>query len=196
MPIDAGDEEIHLDDSHAFETFLDTYSASEDEEIPMEPQSEDENEFSEAENDVHGQHDDSNSGYNEDEPDDDADDNFENNDDDNGENDGDEDDHDDDDDNDGFSRLKSPATTNDDDGINCFTTEPSFDLEEVKARVEKIISVLSNFAEKRDPEKSRSDYTEQLKKDLMLVYGYNEFLMEKIMDLFEVNELKEFLDAS
>lgn len=78
----------------------------------------------------------------------------------------------------------------------CFTNEPPQDLEEVKTRVEKVISVLSNFSERRDPEKSRSEYIEQLKKDLMFLYGYNEFLMERLMELFEVNELKEFLDSS
>lgn len=78
----------------------------------------------------------------------------------------------------------------------CFSDEAPQDLEQVKARVEKVISVLSSFSEKRNPEKSRSEYMEQLKKDLMFLYSYNEFLMERLIELFEVNELKEFLDAS
>ena len=35
-----------------------------------------------------------------------------------------------------------------------------------------------------------------LKKDLMAYYGYNEFLMSRLMDLFPLSELVEFLEAN
>lgn len=70
------------------------------------------------------------------------------------------------------------------------------DLNDIKTRITHHMSVLSNFKEGKEGDKSRSEYTEELTQDFMTLYGYNEFLMEKFMELFGVSELKEFLDAS
>ena len=70
------------------------------------------------------------------------------------------------------------------------------DLNAIKIRISHNMSVLSDFANKRKEDKTRDEYVTELKEDLMNFYGYNEFLMRRFMELFNVNELKEFLDAS
>jgi ribosomal RNA methyltransferase Nop2 len=70
------------------------------------------------------------------------------------------------------------------------------DLNAIKARIAHHMNVLSDFSTKRDPNKKRAEYLNELLEDLMQFYGYNEFLMKKFMELFPINELKEFLDAS
>ncbi|KAI1309450.1 putative 28S rRNA (cytosine(4447)-C(5))-methyltransferase [Halotydeus destructor] len=70
------------------------------------------------------------------------------------------------------------------------------DLNAVKQRISDIIQILSDFKNRRDPNKERDDYIQLLRKDLCVYYGYNDFLMERFMELFGVAELKEFLEAS
>ncbi|ORX89449.1 NOL1/NOP2/sun family putative RNA met [Basidiobolus meristosporus CBS 931.73] len=70
------------------------------------------------------------------------------------------------------------------------------DLVVIKQRIADITRVLSNFKELRDPERSRSDYTELLIKDLAVYYGYSEFLMDKFFHIFPLAELTEFLEAN
>ncbi|KAF1742469.1 hypothetical protein MXB_1333 [Myxobolus squamalis] len=70
------------------------------------------------------------------------------------------------------------------------------DLEDILDRLKNSIEILNDFKKLSDPEKSRSLYMETLKVDLCSYYGYNEFLMQKIIDLFPISELLEFLDAS
>lgn len=70
-------------------------------------------------------------------------------------------------------------------------------LEIVKQRIADVIQVLGDFKARRDPNKSRLQYVEVLKKDLCFQYGYNDFLMGKFMDLFPNGaELLEFLEAN
>ena len=70
------------------------------------------------------------------------------------------------------------------------------DLSEIKERINDYVRILDDFGNRRDGCKSRSDYLNTLKEDLMMFYGYNEFLMSKLMNLFSVPELVEFLEAS
>ncbi|KAJ1361622.1 hypothetical protein KIN20_020917 [Parelaphostrongylus tenuis] len=57
--------------------------------------------------------------------------------------------------------------------------------------------VLGDFKKRRQPGKSREDYLAILVKDLWSQYGYNEYLMNKFMQLFPQQfELIEFLDAN
>lgn len=58
-----------------------------------------------------------------------------------------------------------------------------------------LIQVLGDFSQRRDPETSRSQYLGQLRQDFCSYYGYNEFLMEKLMDLFP-QDIMEFLEAN
>ncbi|RWS03721.1 putative 28S rRNA (cytosine-C(5))-methyltransferase-like protein [Dinothrombium tinctorium] len=70
------------------------------------------------------------------------------------------------------------------------------DLTLVKQRISDIIYILSDFSKRKDPNKSRTDYINVLTKDLCSYYNYNEYLMERLIELFHVSELKEFLEAS
>lgn len=69
-------------------------------------------------------------------------------------------------------------------------------LQIVQQRIKDVTVVLANFKRHRLPDKSRRDYLDLLRKDLCLYYSYNEFLMEKLMEIFPINELLEYLEAS
>uniref|UniRef100_A0A2M4BEN4 Putative trna and rrna cytosine-c5-methylase nucleolar protein nol1/nop2 n=1 Tax=Anopheles marajoara TaxID=58244 RepID=A0A2M4BEN4_9DIPT len=69
-------------------------------------------------------------------------------------------------------------------------------LQDVNMRIKDVIGVLSDFAANRDPERSRCEYIDLLRKDLCLYYSYNEYFMNLLMELFSPNELLEFLEAS
>jgi 25S rRNA (cytosine2870-C5)-methyltransferase len=69
-------------------------------------------------------------------------------------------------------------------------------LQEIQMRIKDVAAVLMDFSANRDPSRSRTEYIEVLKKDLCTYYSYNEFLMEIFMNIFAVNELLEFLEAS
>ncbi|XP_017780048.1 PREDICTED: 25S rRNA (cytosine-C(5))-methyltransferase nop2 [Nicrophorus vespilloides] len=69
-------------------------------------------------------------------------------------------------------------------------------LQDVQQRIRDVIVVLSDFSKLRDANRSRTDYLELLLKDLCAYYSYNEYLMDKLMQMFPLNELLEFLEAS
>lgn len=69
-------------------------------------------------------------------------------------------------------------------------------LQDIQQRIKDVTAVLMDFSVNRDPTRSRAEYMEVLKKDLCTYYSYNEFFMETLMDVFAVNELVEFLEAS
>lgn len=70
------------------------------------------------------------------------------------------------------------------------------DLSIIKQRISDVIFVFGDFKTRREKDRSRTHYLNILKEDLCSYYNYNEFLMEKLMNLFNVEELKEFLEAS
>lgn len=72
----------------------------------------------------------------------------------------------------------------------------NINLTEIQQRIKDVVLVLSHFKKFRDPNRPRQEYINLLKQDLCSYYSYNEFLMEKFMDLFELSELLEFLEAS
>ena len=74
--------------------------------------------------------------------------------------------------------------------------EDATDLKDIQKRIQDIIGVLNNFTTLRQPGKSRKQYLDQLRKDLALVYGYNEFLIDTITQLFSPAEAFEFLEAN
>lgn len=76
------------------------------------------------------------------------------------------------------------------------TVEETLTLQDIQQRIKDVTLVLSDFKKYRQPDRSRYDYVELLKKDLCLYYSYNSFLMERLMDIFPLNELMEFLEAS
>ncbi|CAH0555984.1 unnamed protein product [Brassicogethes aeneus] len=69
-------------------------------------------------------------------------------------------------------------------------------LQDVQQRIRDVIVVLSDFKKLRDENHVRGDYLEILKSDLCTYYSYNDFLMERFMQLFPLSELLEFLEAS
>jgi ribosomal RNA methyltransferase Nop2 len=70
------------------------------------------------------------------------------------------------------------------------------DMAEVNLKIQGIVDTLSEFANKRDPQRSRSDYMAELKNLMMIYYDYNEDIMSLILYLFPPNEAVEFLEAN
>lgn len=70
-------------------------------------------------------------------------------------------------------------------------------LQIIRDRINEVVQVLGDFNKRRQAGKSREDYLVILMKDLCSQYGYNEYLMNKFMQLFpQPSELIEFLDAN
>lgn len=63
-------------------------------------------------------------------------------------------------------------------------------------RLKEHIKILQNFRELRDPEKSRSQYIEELMEDVCSCYDYNKSLVEMIFNMFAPNEAVEFIEAN
>nr|XP_027194498.1 25S rRNA (cytosine-C(5))-methyltransferase nop2-like [Dermatophagoides pteronyssinus] len=70
------------------------------------------------------------------------------------------------------------------------------DISLLKQRISDVLFILSDFKNRRQEDKTRDDYMSVLKQDLCSYYNYNKFLMTKFMNLFALDELKEFLEAS
>ncbi|XP_031708562.1 28S rRNA (cytosine(4447)-C(5))-methyltransferase [Anarrhichthys ocellatus] len=129
-----------------------------------------------------------------------------------------DDDDDDDDDDDeeedgGKEKKKSDADTDEEDTVQANMDEMDtfrlpgaeesekegilpLDLKTIYQRIKDNIDVLCNFSSKREEGKDRSEYIALLKKDLCTYYSYNHFLLEKLMDLFPLSELVDFLEAN
>ncbi|KAL1766134.1 putative 28S rRNA (cytosine(4447)-C(5))-methyltransferase [Sigmodon hispidus] len=70
------------------------------------------------------------------------------------------------------------------------------DLQSVHERIQDIVGVLRDFGAQREEGRSRSEYLNQLQKDLATCYSYGDFLLGKLMELFPLSELIEFLEAN
>ncbi|KAL8263296.1 hypothetical protein R6Q59_024645 [Mikania micrantha] len=69
------------------------------------------------------------------------------------------------------------------------------DLTALQQRIKDIIRVLSNFTSLRQEGATRKQYIEQLKLDLGSYYGYNEFLISSLVEMFPPVELMELIEA-
>ncbi|GBE82020.1 25S rRNA (cytosine-C(5))-methyltransferase nop2 [Sparassis crispa] len=70
------------------------------------------------------------------------------------------------------------------------------DVHLVQRRMRECVLVLGNFKRRAAKGRSRSEYVEQLVYDIASYYGYNEFLAEKLFQLFPVAEAIEFFEAN
>eukprot|EP01084_Bolivina_argentea_P103811 185921_1 len=68
-------------------------------------------------------------------------------------------------------------------------------VEELKDRINETVRVLSSFSEQREEDRSREEYMELLRTDLIELHEYNEFLMDRVLEIFAPHEAVEFLDA-
>ncbi|CAF2856546.1 unnamed protein product [Rotaria sp. Silwood2] len=73
---------------------------------------------------------------------------------------------------------------------------PQADLQLLMHRIREVINVLNDFKNKREANRSRKEYLDLLKQDLCNYYSYNEFLMNKIIELFPLAEIIDFLEAN
>lgn len=74
--------------------------------------------------------------------------------------------------------------------------EKPITLQDIQQRIKDVTLVLSDFKKYRQEGRSRQEYLEILKKDLCVYYSYNDFLMNKLMDMFPLTELMEYLESS
>ncbi|KAL6050412.1 rRNA (cytosine-C5-)-methyltransferase nop2 [Balamuthia mandrillaris] len=72
----------------------------------------------------------------------------------------------------------------------------ALDPNAIYARIQTIVRVLNNFAQEREPDRSRREYLSQLIRDLAEYYGYSEWLAGKFLSLFSLNEALEFFAAN
>ena len=69
-------------------------------------------------------------------------------------------------------------------------------IESIRYRVDELVRILSNFKVEREEGHSRKEYLELLLGDLQNLYGYNEFLITKFLEILPVSEVMQLLDAN
>jgi len=74
------------------------------------------------------------------------------------------------------------------------TTAP--DLQIIQSRIRDVIHVLQDFKERREDGVDRQTYMNRLKKDLCTYYSYNDFMIDKFLQVFPVGEILEVLEAN
>merc|ERR1719309_1680063 len=70
------------------------------------------------------------------------------------------------------------------------------DLQIIQARIRDVIQVLQAFKNRREEGRDRASYLDCLKRDLCSYYSYNEFMVEKVLNIFPVSEVVEVLEAN
>ncbi|KAJ4488108.1 NOL1/NOP2/sun family RNA met [Lentinula aciculospora] len=70
------------------------------------------------------------------------------------------------------------------------------DVHIVQRRMRECVRVLGKFKRLAEKGRSRSEYINQLLSDISSYYGYNDFLAEKLFQLFPVAEAIEFFEAN
>ncbi|CAG0916480.1 unnamed protein product [Notodromas monacha] len=75
-------------------------------------------------------------------------------------------------------------------------SEKTADMASVQHRIREIAHVLADFKSRREEGRTRSEYMSLLIADCCRYYGYNQFLMHRLIDLFSIAELLEFLEAN
>lgn len=67
---------------------------------------------------------------------------------------------------------------------------------ELKSHIESILEVLAEFKKRREPERSRKEYVDQLGLFIAELYGYLPELIEYFLTMFSPSEALEFVDYS
>ncbi|KXH48155.1 NOL1/NOP2/sun family protein [Colletotrichum simmondsii] len=70
------------------------------------------------------------------------------------------------------------------------------DLQLLRTRITENIRVLDDFAKLHEEGRSRTEYVNQLIKDICAYYGYSEYLAEKLFSLFSPREAFAFFEAN
>ncbi|KAM6145497.1 28S rRNA (cytosine(4447)-C(5))-methyltransferase [Phoenicopterus ruber ruber] len=70
------------------------------------------------------------------------------------------------------------------------------DLHIVHQRIKGNMEVLQDFAAKREEGRTRQEYLALLRRDMAAYYSYSDFLLMKLMDIFPLPELINFLEAN
>ncbi|NXM39049.1 NOP2 methyltransferase, partial [Gymnorhina tibicen] len=76
-----------------------------------------------------------------------------------------------------------------------FISEPP-DLHVIHQRIQGNMEVLQDFVAKREEGRSRQEYLALLRRDMAAYYSYSDFLLTKLMDIFPLPELINFLEAN
>ncbi|KAL2311345.1 hypothetical protein Nmel_003046 [Mimus melanotis] len=70
------------------------------------------------------------------------------------------------------------------------------DLHVIHQRIQGNVEVLQDFGVKREEGRSRQEYLALLRRDMAAYYSYSDFLLTKLMDIFPLPELINFLEAN
>ncbi|CAM5078103.1 unnamed protein product [Natator depressus] len=70
------------------------------------------------------------------------------------------------------------------------------DLHLIHQRIKDNVEVLQDFRVKREAGRARQEYLALLRQDLAAYYSYSDFLLKKLMELFPLPELVNFLESN
>lgn len=70
------------------------------------------------------------------------------------------------------------------------------DLQIIQTRVKDVIEVLKDFTSRREEGRSRHEYLECLKRDLCSYYNYNDYMMGKLIETFNITDIVDVLEAN
>ncbi|NXK71384.1 NOP2 methyltransferase, partial [Amazona guildingii] len=70
------------------------------------------------------------------------------------------------------------------------------DLHTIHQRIKGNMEVLQDFMVKREEGRTRQEYLALLRRDMAAYYSYSDFLLTKLMDIFPLPELINFLEAN
>uniref|UniRef100_A0A8C0V0B1 NOP2 nucleolar protein n=1 Tax=Cyanistes caeruleus TaxID=156563 RepID=A0A8C0V0B1_CYACU len=82
------------------------------------------------------------------------------------------------------------------DSLTVFPPAEPPDLHVIHQRIQGNVEVLQDFGVKREEGRSRQEYLALLRRDMAAYYSYSDFLLSKLMDIFPLPELINFLEAN
>ncbi|NXP33078.1 NOP2 methyltransferase, partial [Leiothrix lutea] len=82
------------------------------------------------------------------------------------------------------------------DSLTVFPPAEPPDLHVIHQRIQGNMEVLQDFGVKREEGRSRQEYLALLRRDMAAYYSYSDFLLTKLMDIFPLPELVNFLEAN